>query len=61
MKIVKRTYDGNTTEVIVERCNLTRADMPYEAWLEIAPIMKNLRLKGAFDAWDPGRRSMCKY
>jgi hypothetical protein len=33
------------------RCNYTRRDMPYEAWLLIAKSMRKAREAGMFDNW----------
>ena len=38
------------------RCNLVKADMPYEAWLLIADAMRNARVLGLFGSWS-GRRN----
>lgn len=45
---------GHTKDNVVQacyRCNLFRRDMPYEAWLYIAPVMKQLRENGLLDNW----------
>lgn len=34
------------------RCNYFRRDMPYLAWLEIAPVMRKLRELGELEGWD---------
>lgn len=39
------------------RCNLVRGDMPYDAWMNIAPVMKETRTKGLFAGWQPKRRN----
>jgi len=33
------------------RCNNFRGDMPYAAWIVIAPVMKKLRESGMLDGW----------
>jgi hypothetical protein len=33
------------------RCNIVKRDMPYEAWLMIAPAMREARKKGLFRGW----------
>lgn len=33
------------------RCNYTRRDMPYEAWLYLTESMRKAREAGAFDNW----------
>lgn len=33
------------------RCNLIRRDMPYEAWLVIAPSVRASREAGLFNSW----------
>lgn len=33
------------------RCNYVRGDMPYEAWLTLAPAMQDARVKGQFGRW----------
>ena len=33
------------------RCNYIRGNMPYEAWLEIAPSIRTAREKGLFGSW----------
>jgi len=42
-----------TTNVVPAciRCNYTRRDMPYEAWLCLAPGLKEAREKGLFGNW----------
>lgn len=39
------------------RCNLTRGNMPYAAWLEVVPGMRQAREKGLFGMWVPGNRA----
>ena len=39
-----------------ERCNYARRDMPYEAWLLIAPAMRQIREQGLFGDWVGGIR-----
>lgn len=34
-----------------ERCNITRRDMPYAAWLVLAPAMRRAREEGLFGEW----------
>lgn len=34
------------------RCNYVRRDMPYEAWIIIAPSMRKARELGLFGSWD---------
>lgn len=36
------------------RCNYIRRDMPYEAWLLVAPTIRAARLRGLLDGWDAG-------
>lgn len=38
------------------RCNLVRGDMPYEAWMRIAPAMRVAFQEGIFGDWYPKRR-----
>lgn len=33
------------------RCNLTRGNMPYKAWLIVAKAMREARESGAFEGW----------
>lgn len=33
------------------RCNLIRRDMPYEAWIKLVPIIKELTVSGMFGDW----------
>lgn len=33
------------------RCNYFRRDMPYTAWLELAPIIKGIRERGMLGDW----------
>lgn len=45
---------GHTQDNVVPacvRCNYTRGNMPYLAWLKIAPIMLELRVTGQFEGW----------
>ena len=45
---------GHTRDNVVpacHRCNYVRLNMPYEAWLGIAPAMRKAREKGAFGDW----------
>ena len=44
-----------TTNVVPAciRCNLTRGNMPYEAWLVVAPGMKTAKENGLFGKWAP--------
>jgi hypothetical protein len=47
---------GHTRENVVPaccRCNLVRGEMPYEAWLLVAPSMKLAFEQGAFTDWVP--------
>lgn len=39
------------------RCNMIRRNMPYEAWLLIAPAIKTAREAGAFGDWSCGPHS----
>jgi hypothetical protein len=34
------------------RCNLIRGDMPYSAWMEIAPAVRSAYEKGLFGQWE---------
>jgi hypothetical protein len=36
------------------RCNDIRGSMPYEAWLEIVPLLKGIREKGLYGNWKGG-------
>jgi hypothetical protein len=48
---------GHTTVNVVaacERCNFVRRDMPYEAWLVVAPAMRRAREAGLFGTWTCG-------
>jgi hypothetical protein len=36
------------------RCNLLRRDMPYAAWLLLAPAVRQVREQGVFGTWIPG-------
>lgn len=36
------------------RCNYFRRDMPYDAWIMIAPKIRQARLLGLLDGWNPG-------
>lgn len=53
---------GHTIDNIIPaciRCNLTRGNMPYEAWLIVSAGMKKAREQGLFKNWLPrknGRR-----
>jgi hypothetical protein len=38
------------------RCNYVRRDMPYEAWLVVAPAMKQAREAGLFSGWLGGAK-----
>lgn len=43
------------------RCNWTRQDMPYAAWLQFVPVMRRCREEGFFGRWHPhpeGRRRL---
>lgn len=45
---------GHTRDNVVPsciRCNYTRRDIPYEAWLVIAPGMRRAREAGLFGGW----------
>lgn len=45
---------GHTMRNVVAaciRCNIVRRDMPYEAWLTIAPAMRRARRNGLFKDW----------
>jgi hypothetical protein len=45
---------GHTKDNVVPaciRCNYIRRDMPYDAWLKVAPGMRQARLAGAFGDW----------
>jgi hypothetical protein len=41
---------GNVVPACI-RCNYTRRDMPYEAWLVVAQGMKNAREQNLFGSW----------
>ncbi len=48
---------GHTQNNVVPaciRCNSIRGSMPYEAWLYIAPSVREAREKGLFDCWNNG-------
>jgi len=50
---------GHTKNNVVAaclRCNLTRRDMPYAAWLMLAPKIKEARIAGLLDGWNPGNK-----
>ena len=54
---------GHTPQNVVPaciRCNYARRDMPYEAWLLIAPAMKVARDSGLFGDWTGGARKSDK-
>jgi hypothetical protein len=36
------------------RCNYFRRDMPHDAWMMIAPKIRQARLLGLLDGWNPG-------
>lgn len=36
------------------RCNYIRRNMPYEAWLKLAPTIRTLVEDGSFDGWNYG-------
>jgi len=40
------------------RCNYTRGDMPFDAWLVVAAGMRQAREKGLFGDWRPGRKQL---
>jgi len=45
---------GHTQDNVVPaciRCNYTRGNMPHEAWLILAPSMRDARLGGLFGDW----------
>jgi len=45
---------GHTEDNVVPaclRCNYTRKNMPYEAWLILAPAMRDARIRGLFGDW----------
>jgi hypothetical protein len=45
---------GHTEENCVPcclRCNFIRRDMPYEAWVKLAPTIRKIREAGLFGAW----------
>ncbi len=44
---------SNVTPACV-RCNYLRRDMPYDAWLEIAPAVREAKEKGLFGNWIGG-------
>lgn len=48
---------GHTQDNVVAscaRCNFLRRDMPYQAWIAIAPSVKVARLAGLFGSWVGG-------
>lgn len=49
-------YTKANSEVSCLRCNLTKSDMPYEAWLVVAEGMRKAREMDLFGDWT-GRRS----
>lgn len=46
--------------VACERCNLTRGDMPIEAWIVVAEGMRKARELGLFTNWDGAIHSRVK-
>lgn len=50
---IENTKGHTRTNVVVacERCNYVRRNMPYEAWLAIAPAMRDARERGLFGGW----------
>ena len=45
---------GHTKDNVVAacyRCNMIRGNMPYKAWLNIAPAIRDTVEKGLFDDW----------
>lgn len=36
------------------RCNYFRRDMPHDAWMMVAPKIRQARLLGLLDGWNPG-------
>ncbi len=53
-------HDVDNVNPACTRCNLTRGDMPYVAWLEVAPGMRRAREKKLFGTWVPGNRRNAK-
>lgn len=52
----KDSSRGHTRDNVVSaciRCNIVKMDMPYEAWLQLAPGMRTSRLQGLFKEWLP--------
>jgi len=47
---------GNVVPACI-RCNYTRKNMPYEAWIVVAQAMKYARAKGLFGKWTGRARS----
>jgi hypothetical protein len=47
------------------RCNYFRRDMPHAAWMMVAPKIRQARLLGLLDGWNPGtiksQRKITKY
>lgn len=48
-------HQRSNVVVACRRCNLTRSDMPYEAWLVVAKAMRICRERGLFGEWQPKR------
>lgn len=46
-----KPHNQNNVNPSCVRCNLTRGDMPYEAWLFISPKIREAREKGLFGDW----------
>jgi len=36
------------------RCNWMRRDMPFEAWMQIVPVVRDIHKKGLFGDWHAG-------
>ena len=54
---------GHTEENVVPaciRCNFTRRDMPYKAWLNFAPTMRKNRIEGLFGDWTGSTKKKTK-
>jgi len=50
----KNNAFGHTQENVVpacDCCNRTRGNMPYEAWLHLAKVMRKVRQLGLLDGW----------
>jgi len=52
---------GHTADNVIPacyRCNLIRRDMPYDAWMHVAPSIRSAREAGLFRDWIGGIRKV---